>query len=79
MWGRHAHLSDMVDLSSPQSDIKRLVKVAMRHTNYQCSMTLESINGITDLDGTTPMYDEEDGTSILGIFSLRLYYWSILN
>ncbi len=71
MWGHHAHLSKTVDLTSPQSDIKRLVEVAMRHTNYQCSMTLESITGITDLDGTTPMYDEEDGSSILGVFSLR--------
>jgi len=71
MWGRHAHISETVEKTSPQSDIKRLVKVAMRHTNYQCSMTLESIAGITDLDGAAPMYDEEDGEMILGVYSLR--------
>jgi hypothetical protein len=70
-WGKQAHVSEVVDKASSQSDIKRLVKVAMRHTNYQCSMTLETIAGITDLDGLAPMYDEEDEVTILGVYSLR--------
>ncbi len=70
MWGRHAHVSEVVDKTLSHSDIKRLVKVAMRHTNYQCSMVLETISGITDLDGSAPMYDEDNEDTILGIYTL---------
>ena len=59
VWGRNAHVSETVDKTSSQSNIKRLVKVAMRHTSYQCSMVLETITGIIDLDGAAAMYNEE--------------------
>ena len=71
MWGRHVHVSETVDKASFQSDIKRLVKVAMRHTSYQCSMVLETITGIIDLDGAAAMYDKEKEDEILGVYTLR--------
>jgi len=56
MWGKHAHVSEVVDKESTPSEIKRLIKVAQSHTNYQCSMILEDIIGITNLDATAPFF-----------------------
>jgi hypothetical protein len=36
MWGKHAHMSKVVDKDSTPSKIKQLIKVAQSHTNYQC-------------------------------------------
>ena len=52
MWGKHAHISEVVDKESTPSEIKRLIKVAQSHASYQCSMILEDIIGITNLDAT---------------------------
>jgi hypothetical protein len=38
MWGKHAHVTKVVDKLSTPSKIKRLIKVSQRHTNYQCLM-----------------------------------------
>jgi hypothetical protein len=70
MWGKHAHVSDVVDKESMPSKIKRLIKVAQSHTNYQCSMILEDIIGITNLDATTGIFAKETG-NFLGMLSLR--------
>ena len=70
MWGKHAHISEVVDKDSTPSEIKRLIKVAQSHASYQCSMILEDIIGITNLDATAGIYDEETGT-FLGTLSLR--------
>ncbi len=51
MWGKHAHVSEVVDQDSSPSEIKRLVCVSQIHCNYQCSMILEDVVGITDLYG----------------------------
>jgi hypothetical protein len=70
-WGRHAHISEVVDKSSTPSEIRRLTQVAQRHTNYQCSMLVEDIHGIsiTDLEGSAPLLDD-DG-SLVSTFSMR--------
>jgi hypothetical protein len=34
MWGKHTHISEVVDKDSTPSEIKRLIKVAQTHTNY---------------------------------------------
>jgi hypothetical protein len=59
MWGKHAHISEVVDKGSTPSEIKQLIKVAQAHTNYQCSMLLEDIVSITNLDATAPIVDKE--------------------
>ena len=40
------------------------------HTNYQCSMILKDIIGITNLDVTARIFDDETG-KYLGMLSLR--------
>ena len=70
MWGKHAHVSEVIDKESTPSKIKRLVKVAQSHTNYQCSMILKDIIGITNLDATAGIFDDETG-KYLGMLSLH--------
>ncbi len=70
MWGKHAHVSEVVDKSSTPSEIKRLIKVSQRRTSYQCSMLLEDVQGITNVD--VPVEIHQEGTNIcLGCISLR--------
>jgi hypothetical protein len=69
-WGRHAHISEVVDKGSSPSKIKRLIKVAQHHTSYQCSMMLEDINGIVYLNGKTAVKDEITG-NVIRVVSLR--------
>jgi hypothetical protein len=58
-WGKHTHVSKVVDKDSTPSEIKHLIKVAQTHTNYQCSMILKDIFGITNLYGAATIHDEE--------------------
>jgi hypothetical protein len=69
MWGEHAHISEMVDKDSTPSEIKRLMSVAQNHTNYQCSMILKDIVGITNLDGAADYHQEGMHTTLC--FTLR--------
>ena len=50
MWGKHTHISEVMDKDSLPSEIKRLMQVAQVHCNYQCSMLLKDIIRITDLN-----------------------------
>jgi hypothetical protein len=49
--GKQAHISEVMDNDSTPREIKRMVKFAMKHTNYQGLMTGETITGISNLDG----------------------------
>jgi hypothetical protein len=68
-WGSHAHVSEVVDKSSSPKKIRRLAQVAQCHTSYQCSMILEDIYGIVDLDGSAAVKDEE-AVQVIDTFSL---------
>jgi hypothetical protein len=57
MWGKHAHVSKVVDKDLTPSKIRRLMRVTQVHCNYQCSMILEDIAGITDLNGQTVFHE----------------------
>jgi hypothetical protein len=52
LWGRHAHVSEVVDKLSPPSKIRCLVQVTQCNKSYLCSMILEYILGMVDLDGS---------------------------
>jgi hypothetical protein len=56
MWGKHALISEVVDKDSTPSKIKHLIWVSQVHCNYQCSMLLEDLVGITDLNASTDLY-----------------------
>lgn len=58
MWGKHAHISEVVDKDSTPSEIRRLARVAQVHCNYQCSMLLEDLIGITDLNASADYYQD---------------------
>jgi hypothetical protein len=64
MWGKHAHISEVVDQDSTLSEIRRLARVAQIHCNYQCSMILEDVSGVTDLDGEAVLEEEEIPTPL---------------
>jgi hypothetical protein len=48
--GKRAHISKVMDAESTLGEIKRLVKYATGHANYQGSMTGKTIVGIVLLD-----------------------------
>ncbi len=48
MWGKHAQVSEVVDKDLTPSNIKRLARVTQIHCNYQCSMSLKDVIGVTD-------------------------------
>ena len=52
--GKRAHISEVMDSESTPGEIKRMVKFAMGHANYQGSMTGETISGIYLIDGAVP-------------------------
>ncbi len=56
IWGKHTHISEVVDKDSTLSKIRRLLCVAQVHTNYQCLMILEDLVGITDLNVSAELY-----------------------
>jgi hypothetical protein len=63
--GKRAHISEVMDAESNTGEIKRMVKYAMGHANYQGSMTGETIVGITLLDGgASPSTDSMDTVSL---------------
>ncbi len=69
MWGKHAHVSEVVDKDSTPSEIKRLARVAQVHCNYQCSMSLKDVVSITNLNGEAIL--NEVGLSTPLRFTLR--------
>jgi len=70
MWGKNVHVSEVVDKDSTPSEIKRLARVAQVHCNYQCSMILEDLVGITNLNASADLYQEGVATPLR--LSLRL-------
>lgn len=63
--GKRAHISEVMDAESNTGEIKRMVKYAMGHANYQGSMTGETIVGISLLDGgASPSLDSSDTVSL---------------
>jgi hypothetical protein len=50
IWGDHAHLSEITDSNSTFNEAKRQVEVAQTRTNYQLSMTIKELKGVTNLD-----------------------------
>jgi len=55
-----------MDNNSPPGEIMRMVRFAMKHANYQGSMTGETITGIALLDGeVSPM-------AVGGVVSLKM-------
>jgi len=68
--GKRAHVTEVMDNNSTPGEVKRMVKFAMGHANYQGSMTGETISGIYLLSGAVGR------TSILSLWNYtRLKRW----
>jgi hypothetical protein len=70
IWDKHTHICKVVDKDSTPSKIRGLLRVAQVHTNYQCSMILEDLVRITDLNASAELY--QPGVSTPLRFTLRL-------
>ena len=68
-WGRHAHISKVVDQKSTPREAKRQVDVAQAHTNYQVSMVCKDLIGVIFLDESKEITHPTTGKS-LGTYSL---------
>ncbi len=79
MWGKHAHVSEVVDTDSTPSKIRCLMHIAQVHCNYQCSMILEDVVSITDLNGQAVLNEVRMNTPLC--FTLRqvLLHYVYLN
>jgi hypothetical protein len=69
MWGKHTHVSEVVDEDSTPSKIKHLAHVTQVNCNYRCLMILEDVVGIMKLNGQADLY--ERGMSMPLRFTLR--------
>jgi hypothetical protein len=69
MWGKHAHVNEVINKDLTPSEIKCLARVAQVHCNYQCSMSLEDVVGISNLNGEAVL--DEAGMSTPLRFTLR--------
>ena len=56
MWGKHVHVSKVVGKDTSEVEIKRLINVSQKHTNFHSSMTAEALVGIIDFDKTETVY-----------------------
>ncbi len=63
---KKAHISKVMDMESTPGEIKRMVKYAMEHANYQRSMNGKTYVGIALLDGGV------EPTSYGGVVSLQM-------
>ena len=70
MWGKHVHVSKVVNKESTPSKIKCLMRVAQVHCNYQCLMVLEDLVSVTNLNASANLHQYEVATTLH--FSLRL-------
>jgi hypothetical protein len=57
MWVKHGHVSKIIDKDSTPSKNKRLMRITQVHCNYQCSMILEDVVSITDLNGQAVLHE----------------------
>jgi hypothetical protein len=60
-WGVHAHINEVMDITSIVSETKRQVETAQKHINYEVSMTAEELAGVIDLDRLTAIVHPTSG------------------
>ena len=60
MWGGKLHFRKVVVKDTLTVEIKRLINVSQKHTNFHSSMTAEELVGIIDFDVTETVYSVSD-------------------
>ena len=71
MWGKQVHVSKVVGKDTLAVEIKRLINVSQKHTNFHSSMTVEELVGIIDFDVTESVYSVLDPTKAVATMNLR--------
>jgi hypothetical protein len=60
-WGKQTHVTQVATYDTTAMELKCLAATVNRHTNYQCSMTIELLKGIFDVDYATSYCSPEGG------------------
>ena len=60
----------MVGKDTSAVEIKRLINVSQKHTNFYSSMTVEELVGIIDFDATETVYSVSDPKQLVANMSL---------
>jgi hypothetical protein len=55
------HVTEVTIIDTTAIELKRLAATVTHHTNYQCSMTIELLKGIIDVDYATSYCTPEGG------------------
>ena len=71
MWGKKVHVSKLVGKDTLAVEIKRLINVSQKHTNFHSSMTAEELVGIIDFDATEIVYSVYENTKAVATMNLR--------
>ena len=71
MWGKQVHVSKVVGKDTSAVEIKRLMNVSQKHTNFHSSMTAEELVGVIDFDATETVYSVSYPTKTVATMSLR--------
>jgi hypothetical protein len=69
-WGVHAHISEVMDITSMASEAKHQVETAQKHVNYEVSMTADKLSGVIDLDYLTAIVHPLSGKVVACLLSL---------
>jgi hypothetical protein len=70
IWGRHTHITEMVDWDSPKGDVRRFIRMLQDHTNYNMSLISVQVKGIINLKALAEVMCPESG-NVIGCLSLR--------
>jgi hypothetical protein len=70
IWGRHVHITKMVDWDSPKGDIRQFICMLQDHTCYNMSVISIEVRGILDLEASAEILCPTTG-NVLGHLSLR--------
>ncbi len=70
IWGRHTHITEMVDWDSPKGDVSQFVRMSQDHTNYNMSLISVQVKGITNLEALAEVTCPESG-NVIGHISLH--------
>ena len=54
-WGKHVHVTEVTTKDTSAVELKRLASTVNRHTNYQCSLTVEILKGVVNVDAPTKL------------------------
>ena len=70
MWGKQVHVSKVVGKDTSAVEIKHLINVSQKHTNFHSSMTAEELVGIIDFDVTETVYSVLDPTKVVATMNI---------